>query len=59
MYDWADGATARCRCGLPGTWKWCETHFSIDHGVGRCIVVKLTKREERELRLAKGRKQRY
>ncbi len=60
-YSWLDGAIHRCRCGRSGRWQWRAVQgFFVDHDRhSSCSVEMLTAREERELRLAVGRKRPY
>lgn len=62
-YSWVSGVEARCRCGKMGTWLWLGTQgFLVDHSGGDargCTLEAVTAREERELRIAVGRKRPY
>lgn len=61
-YGWCNGSTALCRCGKIGvwSWEWDADEFEVWHDVNdRCTFKTVTSREERALRIAKGRKKRY
>lgn len=58
-YSWIDGVTSRCRCGQPGRWYSTEEGIMVDHLSKLCEIKDMTAREERELRLAVGRKRPY
>lgn len=57
-YSWIDGIEAPCKCGQTGTWRWRAGRGVVvghtEPGIGReCLIVQLSPRKERELRLAK------
>lgn len=63
-YSWVNGVETRCRCGQEGVWFWGDNKFTVSHPDGHtgqtpCRVKNLTKREEAELRKAKGKKRPY